>query len=1226
MCSPQFIRTTATLIQKNNIFDFKSIRESFKLFNNSKNVSMKISTNFTSIVLVLVCFINTNLAIGQPTWAGSLGTGTASSVIVDNAGNVIISGYVDQGQGLDFDIGPSIFASTGSIFGYGRYIAKYSPSGNILWAKSILTYAGYTQYATNKIAVDQNDNIFFAGSFYGSCNFDPDPDGGAVVTTLNNTPHAYVVKFDPQGNFQWVKTAGGSFYTYPGALDVDSNGDVVIAGTFSDTVDFDPSDGVYNLSESSGGCFIWKLSNSGSFIFAKNFGVSNANDLTPSVLKLSSSNQIIIGGSISSNVVDFDPSAATTNFSGGYGCFIAKYNADGSYLAASIIPLNGPGYLTISSLTLDSSNNILFTGEFDGAVDFDPVNNNQNIFGFEDTYVCKWYLGTNLSWVRKTGSNQIENSGSIVCSANNDVYVSGLFIGPTDFDPNPATYTVGAFPSGTNPEPFYWKLNSAGEFVWVKTFDGKAWSAHMALSPDGKTIYTTGNYATVDLDIDPGLGVNYLPYSGGFDVFFLSMCTHILANPVSNAPVCIGEDVTLTSNSVPGATYNWSGPNMFSSTSQNTSILNSSTLNEGLYTLQVNDGCTSSETLNIDLFDLPSISTNSQSEYCEGINVSITASSSPSGNIYNWSGPNALNQSGSSQNLEISNFSSLNLGLYTLSVVDVNGCVSADNFTISNVLNTPDISCSVSDNTICFGEAITVNATTDAQNLTWSDGLINGETFYPTMPGFYNYTAYGTNSNGCEDSCALSFVVNLLPEVNYSIVNPNEQCSGICNGSAVLFNPFEPANYSYLWDDNANNQITAMATELCPGIYYVNVTTPEGCSITETVEMTQETSSITDPEVFLTNLAAVDQVNVSPSFASYYAYNLPPTINPNPTNPRNFVDPGKKARFKIECTNQKFNGQSIVSGICKVRTNSIYVNVTDSSSALNNIGWSGNAWSADEFEIDISPSTPAGTNIYIDFVVQEGWTEYSTRCISIPITPLVYSPTSPSTIDDDNNPDSQGNDNDLCEPGETIEFYPWLDNISTLNAEYVRGKFENLDNYSFVNIWNGLPGVGTTVYDATWWNYSFAEPQVINASSQNTTPEYDFVFDYNIGGIINDFNLYMVMAGGFKLFPGEALSLVQWTLPYTFNYSGDPLSVSENSQDLDQFILYPNPTTNSLSIKTYLDNSKITYCVLNSIGQVVLNGQLNSEISTIDLKSIDSGFYTILFNDGVNKSYKFIKL
>lgn len=425
--------------------------------------------------------------------------------------------------------------------------------------------------------------------------------------------------------------------------------------------------------------------------------------------------------------------------------------------------------------------------------------------------------------------------------------------------------------------------------------------------------------------------------------------------------------------------------------------------------------------------------------------------------------------------------------------------------------------------------------------------------------------------------------------------------------------------YTYLWDAKAGSQLSATASGLCAGKYSLTVTDAKSC--VTTISNTVPPKVVVNPQVYLTNLAAVDKVNVSSSFTSYYQYNLPSTIVPPPSNLRNFVDPGKRARFKVECTNTKTNGQSIVSGICKVRTNSPYITITDDSSALNNIGWNNKAWSADEFEINIDPNTPAGTNAYIDFVVQESGLEYATTCIAIPITPLVYSPTTASTIDDDNNPDSKGNDNEICEPNEIIEFYPWLDNVSTLNAEYVRGRFENLDNLSYISIWNDKAGVGTTVYDATWWNFAFAQPKTINPNSINTTPEYDFVFDYK-NTVVKDFKLYLVMAGGFKLFSGTALSLVQWSLPYTFN------SATLASKDFllnDSLMIYPNPATNFVTIKVnpFLVGSRFT--ITNILGQNVMSGKLVKESSILNIEQFSNGLYFFKIGELNQKTFKILK-
>ena len=418
----------------------------------------------------------------------------------------------------------------------------------------------------------------------------------------------------------------------------------------------------------------------------------------------------------------------------------------------------------------------------------------------------------------------------------------------------------------------------------------------------------------------------------------------------------------------------------------------------------------------------------------------------------------------------------------------------------------------------------------------------------------------------------------------------------------------------------ANNQITKTATNLFSAKYGVVVTDAKGCTLSKDVVL--PSTSNFNSQVYLTNIAAVDQVSVSSAFTSYYTYNLPAKITPNPTNLRNFVDPGKKARFKVECTNKKTNGQSIVSGICEVRSNCPYITITDNSSALNNIGWNNKAWSADEFEIDIKPDTPPGTIAYIDFIVKESGVEYATTCIPLPITPLNYSPTTEFTIDDDSNPDSKGNNNDMCEPNEIIEFYPWLDNVSTLNAEYVRGRFENLDNLSYINIWNNKAGVNTTVFDTTWWNFSFGQPTVINSNSINTTPEYDFVFNYNNANKVNNFKLYMVMAGGFKLFPGNALSLVQWTLPYTFN--NGTLSSNDFLQD-DSLMIYPNPTTNFVTVKV---NSLLVgsrYTITDLLGKIVMSGKIAKESSSINMEQFSSGLYLFKIGGKSQQTFKIIK-
>ncbi len=676
----------------------------------------------------------------------------------------------------------------------------------------------------------------------------------------------------------------------------------------------------------------------------------------------------------------------------------------------------------------------------------------------------------------------------------------------------------------------------------------------------------------------------------------------IVAAIGSATTVCAGTSITLTGAGTAN-TYVWTG-----------GVTNGvgfvPPIGTNIYTVTGTDlnGCSNTNSITINVITtIPVVTANATaSTVCAGTSITLTGGGA---NTYAWSGG-------------VTNGVSFvpPIGTTTYTVTGTAGCQNTATITIT-VNPLPSVTANASASAVCEGTSITLTGGGTANTYAWSAGVTNGVAFVPPL-GTTTYTVTGTDVNGCSNTASKTIKVNPKPILTISSI-PTSKCSGACSGVATITNVSGgQAPYTYQWDANANNQTTATASSLCQGYYSVTVTDVNGCTVTENVLI--EVSTLSDANVYLTNLAAIDQVTISPAFAAFYTYNLPPTITPNSTNPRNFVDPGKKARFKVECTNQKGNGQSIVSGICKVRSNNPYITITDSSSALNNIGWNNKAWSADEFEIDIAPNTPPGTNVYIDFIVQENGQDFITTCISIPIRPLVYSPTSASTIDDDSNPDSRGNNNDVCEQGEIIEFYPWLDNISTLNAEFVRGRFENLDNLNYVTIWDSVQGINTTVYNAGWWNYAFAQPAIINANSLNTTPEYDFVFNYNNTNIINNFKLYMVMAGGFKLFSGNALSLVQWSLPYTFRASGS-VSIESVTDTKDLFNVYPNPTNDLIRIVNKNENVASPYVIFNSIGIQVVTGKLIGPTTTVDMKHLPTGIYLLQVGEREKRVFKLIK-
>jgi hypothetical protein len=82
-------------------------------------------------------------------------------------------------------------------------------------------------------------DVFVAGSYRDTCDFDPDPIGTNEHTS-NGESDAYITRFDSSGNFVWVATWGSDSYDGCGIPATNSIGESWIPGGFGNTVDFNP--------------------------------------------------------------------------------------------------------------------------------------------------------------------------------------------------------------------------------------------------------------------------------------------------------------------------------------------------------------------------------------------------------------------------------------------------------------------------------------------------------------------------------------------------------------------------------------------------------------------------------------------------------------------------------------------------------------------------------------------------------------------------------------------------------------------------------------------------------------------------------------------------------------------------------------------------------------------------------------------------------------------------
>jgi Secretion system C-terminal sorting domain/Beta-propeller repeat len=317
--------------------------------------------------------------------------------------------------------------------------------------------------------------------------------------------------------FQWAKRIGGTSSEAGNSIVVDDSGNVYTTGVFDGTNDFDPGAGTsYLTSAGFNDIFISKLDAVGNFLWAKSIGGTNY-DLGSSIALDGSGNVYTTG--YFEGTADFDPGVGISNLTsvGSYDIFISKLDASGNFLWAK--NMGGTSFDFGNSIVLDGSGNVYITGYFLGIANFN-LGTGTNILtssGGMDIFISKLDTAGNFLWVKSMGGTSGDRSNSIALDGSGNVYTTGSFQGTADFDPGAGTSNLTS--TGSNPDIFISKLDTAGNFLWAKSIGGTQIDEGISIVVDGSgNVYTTGLFRGA-VDFDPGVGTNNLTSAGDRDIF-----------------------------------------------------------------------------------------------------------------------------------------------------------------------------------------------------------------------------------------------------------------------------------------------------------------------------------------------------------------------------------------------------------------------------------------------------------------------------------------------------------------------------------------------------------------------------------------------------------------------------------------------------------------------------------------------------------------------------------
>jgi hypothetical protein len=298
--------------------------------------------------------------------------------------------------------------------------------------------------------------------------------------------------------WQWVEQAGGIGNDYGRSITIDSSGNSYITGYFYGTASF----GSTTLTTTGSGAvdiFVAKLDSSGNWLWAKQAGGNNW-DVGFGIATDSSGNSYVTGFFAES--ASFGSTTLTS--SGGEDIFVAKLDSSGNWLWAK--QAGGTGLDIGYGIATDSSGNSYVTGFFAESASFGSTTLTSS--GGEDIFVAKLDSSGNWLWAKQAGGTSPDYGWGIAIDSSENSYVTGYFEGTASFG------TTNLTSSGVQ-DIFIAKLDSSGNWLWVKQAGGNNWDVGFGIATDSSgNSYITGLFAEF-----ASFGSTTLTSSGQDDIF-----------------------------------------------------------------------------------------------------------------------------------------------------------------------------------------------------------------------------------------------------------------------------------------------------------------------------------------------------------------------------------------------------------------------------------------------------------------------------------------------------------------------------------------------------------------------------------------------------------------------------------------------------------------------------------------------------------------------------------
>ena len=220
--------------------------------------------------------------------------------------------------------------------------------------------------------------------------------------------------------------------------------------------------------------------------------------------------------------VDFDPGSgeALLTALNSLDAFLVKYDESLNYTWA--IAITGNDQVNGKKIVVDENGNTYIAGYFRGTADFDPSAGEYMIEAEDmDGFLAKYDANGNLVWAFKLGSPESDIAYDVCLDNTGNVWVSGKFNAPLDFDPSGNEFILSDH--GLQ-DAFIAKYQASGDFIWAGSIGGEATLFYQPIlaADNSGNIYYAGHFPE-EVDLDPGQGTFMASSNGYADIFLMCL-------------------------------------------------------------------------------------------------------------------------------------------------------------------------------------------------------------------------------------------------------------------------------------------------------------------------------------------------------------------------------------------------------------------------------------------------------------------------------------------------------------------------------------------------------------------------------------------------------------------------------------------------------------------------------------------------------------------------------